>query len=161
ASLDLTNEVHDTVPVPPRYGPALAQAPVSQSDVGPGFKDWPGSGSASGDTVRDLASGSPRWLSVTEHSLGRSPRAWSPARDLLERHPDAFQFVTEGEADGPASLRFGDGVNGIRPASGSRFSVLYRVGNGSAGNVAAGAIAHVAIDDDRITRVSNPLPASG
>src|SRR5262249_37553466 len=54
ASLDSTNEVPDTVPVPPRYGPALAQAPVSQSDVGPGLKDWPGSGSASGDTARDL-----------------------------------------------------------------------------------------------------------
>jgi predicted phage baseplate assembly protein len=146
--------------VPPRYRPALAQAPLTQSDLGPGMTGWTSS-SAAGDTTRDLTAGAPRWLTVTEHFPDASTRRWDPVRDLLETPAEGHQFVTEVEDDGPAYLRFGDGLNGSRPASGNSFTARYRMGNGLAGNVAAQAIAHVAIDDNRITLVSNPLPATG
>src|SRR5271157_1543145 len=159
ASLDATVEAPDTLPVPPRYRPSLSQLPLTQSDPGPGLDGWPGSTSAAGDTTRKLAAASPRWLSVTEHLPDGSTQPWSPARDLLESPPEDLRFVVED--DGTAFLRFGNGRNGSRPASGSRFTASYRVGNGLAGNVAAGALAHVAIDDHRIVGVSNPLPALG
>ena len=64
-------------------------------------------------------------------------------------------------SDGTASLRFGDGLNGMRPTSGTSFKARYRVGNCVAGNVGAEAIAHLVTDDDRILAVRNPSPAQG
>jgi hypothetical protein len=45
---------------------------------------------------------------------------WSPQADLLESGADAAEFVVEVEADGSATLRFGDGVHGRRPETGTR-----------------------------------------
>src|SRR5262249_19082053 len=58
-----------------------------------------------------------------------------------------------------ASLRFGDGVEGRPPPAG--LQATYRVGNGRAGNVGAGAIAHALTTETRITDVRNPLAAQG
>ncbi len=87
--------------------------------------------------------------------------AWLPRRDLLASDPRAKEFVVEVEADGTAYLRFGDGQNGMRPTSGTQFSVQYRVGNGVAGNVGAEAIAHIVTDEPAVEGVRNPSPARG
>jgi Baseplate J-like protein len=95
---------------------------------------------------------------------GTPPQAtepWMPEKDLLESDGDAPQFVVEVENDGSATLRFGDGVHGRRPDVGTSFAATYRVGNGTAGNVGAGAIAHVATANNALQRVRNPLPAAG
>ena len=55
----------------------------------------------------------------------------------------ARDFVVETEDDGQAYLRFGDGVLGRQPEPGSAFAVTYRIGNGTAGNIGADAIAHL------------------
>ncbi len=68
---------------------------------------------------------------------------WTPQRDLLHSDRFATEFVVEVERDGVAYLRFGDDVLGQRPAAGKGFKADYRVGNGVAGNVGAGAIARV------------------
>jgi hypothetical protein len=86
---------------------------------------------------------------------------WSARRDLLASDRFALDFVVEMESDGRATLRFGDNVLGREPVAGSSFKVAYRVGNGSAGNVGAGAIAHAVSEDEGIGKVSNPLPARG
>ncbi|HEX5801250.1 MAG TPA: putative baseplate assembly protein [Gaiellaceae bacterium] len=86
---------------------------------------------------------------------------WSPQLDLLGSGADAPEFVVEVEHDGAARLRFGDGVHGRRPETGTEFEATYRVGNGTAGNVGAGAIAHAATSATGIVRVTNPLPAVG
>ncbi len=86
---------------------------------------------------------------------------WTPQRDLLGCDRFATEFVVEVEADGAAYLRFGDNILGQRPAPGTCFSAYYRVGNGVAGNVGAGAIARIVTDNRDITRVWNPLPARG
>ena len=65
------------------------------------------------------------------------------------------------EHDGTATLRFGDGTNGRRPETDTQFHATYRIGNGRAGNVGIGAIAHAAITGGSVTGVSNPLPATG
>jgi predicted phage baseplate assembly protein len=75
------------------------------------------------------------------------------------------------ERDGRALVRFGDNLNGRRPAIESRWRATYRVGNGSAGNIGADALAHVMVPNDGSERssamlfgidvVRNPLPATG
>src|SRR5262249_17073038 len=59
------------------------------------------------------------------------------------------------------TLRFGDGSFGVRPPESTDFTATYRVGNGTGGNVGAGAIAHFVGVSSAITRVTNPLPARG
>ena len=86
---------------------------------------------------------------------------WRPQPDLLASDGDAAALVVETEHDGVATLRFGDGVHGRRVEPGTRFAATYRVGNGTAGNVGAGAIAHVVTTLGNVTGVSNPLPAKG
>jgi Baseplate J-like protein len=86
---------------------------------------------------------------------------WHPQRDLLASDRFAAEFVVEMEEDGQAHLRFGDGVRGRRPATGTRFNASYRIGNGTAGNLGAEALGRVVTAEAGITRVRNPLPAVG
>jgi hypothetical protein len=86
---------------------------------------------------------------------------WTPELDLLGSDGDAPEFVVEVEHDGTATLRFGDGVHGRRPDTGTAFTATYRIGNGVAGSVGMGAIAHVAKSGGGVTGVVNPLPAAG
>lgn len=87
--------------------------------------------------------------------------AWNPARDLLEGGESDTEFVVEIEADGVATLRFGDNVNGLNPETGTRFTARYRIGNGAAGNVGAESLVHLAAADARIQSCRNPIAASG
>jgi hypothetical protein len=92
--------------------------------------------------------------------LGAS-EPWSPQVDLLNSDGDAAEFVVEVEHDGAATLRFGDGVHGRRPDTDTSFEATYRVGNGVAGNVGKGAIAHIVKAGGGVTGVVNPLQAAG
>jgi hypothetical protein len=85
---------------------------------------------------------------------------WTPQPDLLASSAIDKNFVVEVESDGSAHLRFGDGVNGFRPVSGTTFTAAYRIGNGTAGNVGATKLVLFA-GDPRIESCINPLPASG
>jgi 8-oxo-dGTP pyrophosphatase MutT (NUDIX family) len=93
--------------------------------------------------------------------IGRDLREWDGRASLFESGPLAADFVVEIGDDGVAALRFGDGVNGMRPPPGARFEVRQRVGGGAVGNVGSGAIAHVNTTDRRITGVTNPSAARG
>jgi predicted phage baseplate assembly protein len=95
---------------------------------------------------------------ITLHGDGED---WFPQKDLLASDRFAPEFVAEMEDDGTATLRFGDGTLGRKPAPGARFSASYRVGAGTAGNVGAETLARVVTNEAAITRVRNPLPASG
>jgi hypothetical protein len=63
--------------------------------------------------------------------------------------------------DAAMTIRFGDGVFGAVPTPGTTFTLVYRAGVASLGNVAAGAINNVVSQGPGILRVTNPLPASG
>jgi predicted phage baseplate assembly protein len=68
------------------------------------------------------------------------------------------------DGDGGTTIRFGDGTFGTSPRPGTFFSVVYRVGGGSVGNVPAGAIANVAAGPAQsalISTCTNPFPATG
>jgi predicted phage baseplate assembly protein len=96
-----------------------------------------------------------------EGTLLGSTEPWSPQADLLGSDGDAPEFVVEVEHDGSATLRFGDGVHGRRPEEGTSFEATYRVGNGVAGNVGAGALAHVVTTNNAILGATNPIAAAG
>jgi hypothetical protein len=89
---------------------------------------------------------------------------WIAQPDLLTDSSDDTNFVVEIDTDGTAYLRFGDDTNGKRPETGTTFSALYRIGNGTAGNVGANSLNYYAagvIADSVISSCTNPLPASG
>lgn len=85
---------------------------------------------------------------------------WTAVPDLLGSGPSDTNFVVEVEYDGNALLRFGDDTNGRAAQSGTQFTATYRIGNGTAGNVGADSLIHLA-SDPRIVSCTNPLPASG
>ena len=95
--------------------------------------------------------------------LVRMLESWDPRRDLIASGPEDRHFVVEMDDDGNGGLRFGDGDLGMMPAAGTELGAVYRVGNGTAGNVGAGTIAYVVVPG-RLSGASivprNPLPAS-
>jgi hypothetical protein len=89
---------------------------------------------------------------------------WTARSDLLSSGPDDFHFVVEVDNDGRAHLRFGDSELGRRPQAATEFRVMYRVGNGTRGNIGAGAIRHISwclANPAGILGVRNPFPAYG
>jgi hypothetical protein len=87
------------------------------------------------------------------------------ADDLIGAPPSSPQFVAELMNDGRATLRFGDGVNGLPPADGAFVRTRYHVGRGRAGNVGAQTIRHLLLPvvppgpPPPIVDLRNPMPA--
>ena len=75
--------------------------------------------------------------------------------------------MPEIEYDGSVFLRFGDNQHGRAPETGLGFTATYRVGNGTAGNIGRGALAHAVPPAGYpqppgvISGVTNPLAATG
>jgi hypothetical protein len=86
---------------------------------------------------------------------------WTPQFDLLDSDRFATDFVVEADNQGRATLRFGDDIYAKAPDASTQLSVTYRVGNGRAGNIGAEALTHLVAGISGVTRVRNPLPASG
>ena len=110
-------------PVPPRFRPALTQAPLTHGfDLDdllavPIAEDeawWP----ASSLLVIEPRAATPR-ISLTG-TLG-IVEDWQSRRDLLGSAADAPHFVVEVEDSGRARLRFGDDDRGKRPDPGTAF----------------------------------------
>lgn len=101
-------------------------------------------------------------------ALSGEGELWTPVHDLLASDGSAREFVVELENDGRAWLRFGDDVNGRRPAPTTSFVTSYRIGRGVRGNVGAEAIRHLVADPGvpsaiaaAVERIRNPLAATG
>jgi predicted phage baseplate assembly protein len=92
---------------------------------------------------------------------GAVPRDWESRPDLLGSERDDPHFVVEVDDQSVARLRFGDDAHGRRPFADTQFTATYRSGNGVAGNVGAGTLAHVVTNVPGVTAVTNPLPATG
>ncbi|MDD4160959.1 MAG: hypothetical protein PHW87_00600 [Methanothrix sp.] len=89
-------------------------------------------------------------------------RKWSPQRDLINSGRFDRAFVAEIDDDGFAVLRFGDGMNGMKPFG--DLKATYRVGNGSIGNVGSDSIGHIFIEGENpqdIIKIRNPMHAEG
>ena len=114
----------------------------------------------------DASGGAPRWeFQRWLLDAGAADQAYSLT-------PEQYSLVlTSGgttwydyDGDGGTTVRFGDGTFGASPPPGTQFTVLYRVGGGSAGNVPAGTIVTAAPGQPQgalIDACTNPFPASG
>ena len=81
-------------------------------------------------------------------------------RAIVRNSDSSIQYEYDG--DGGDTIRFGDGSFGEPPEDGDRFQVIYRVGGGAAGNVAADSITQISPSAAAgLLAVTNPLPASG
>ncbi len=102
-----------------------------------------------------------RWLlgaSAANEVFTLTPEQYSPV--LTSSRTTWFDY----DSDGGTTIRFGDGTFGVPPPQGTAFTVLYRVGNGSAGNVPAGTITSIApgqAQGQNVTACTNPFPATG
>lgn len=112
--------------------------------------------------LRNLA---PRDAMPQVHCSGETSAGidgWTAQRDLLDSLAADRHFAVEIDDAQRARLRFGDDRNGRQPDDGTRFRAYYRVGNGSAGNVGAEAIAHVVSATSGVfDTVVNLTPAFG
>jgi hypothetical protein len=147
-------------PVPPRYRPALHDAPLTFATPYPYASTDATPKSATAAMQQPVESATPDIFDVSGTLDGQSA-PWFPQPDLLNSADDRREFVVEVEADGVAWLRFGDNQHGMRPAPGTAFTARYRVGNGTRGNIGRDALYHVVSDLTEIESVSNPLPARG
>ncbi len=102
-----------------------------------------------------------RWLlgaGAADQIFTLTPEQYSPV--LTSNGTTWYDY----DGDGGTTIRFGDGNFGMSPLPGTVFSVLYRVGGGSAGNVPAGAIVNVtpgSAQGSLISACTNPFPATG
>jgi hypothetical protein len=153
---------------PPRFRPRLSQRPLTQAASLPCMRI-----TDDGETCAVFDPLSPASSLFTWEMkrvqpaccLGDSSgKLWLPQRDLLGSAACAQEFVVEVENDGKAAIRFGDDEYGMRPAELTQFWALYRVGNGTRGNIGAESIALIACEEHAavwIESVTNPLPAYG
>lgn len=150
--------IREARPLPPRFRPRLTGRPLThRCKFDPSLP-------ASRSLLQDPSAAQPLDLQVRskdDHQAGAEPESWDPRRDLLSSGSGDRHFVPEIESDGTVRLRFGNGIHGQRPTIDHRFSATCRVGNGTAGNVAAEAIAHIETPHTAIISVRNPLPAQG
>ncbi len=102
-----------------------------------------------------------RWLldaKPSDQAFTLTPEQYSPV--LTSNGTTWYDY----DGDGGTTIRFGDGTFGTSPLPGTVFSVLYRTGGGSAGNVPADTIVNVApgqAQESVIVTCTNPFPATG
>jgi hypothetical protein len=89
-------------------------------------------------------------------------RTWEQVPTLRTSDPADAHYTVRMTEDGHLRVGFGDGRNGRRLPSGSNnVRVGYRVGNGLAGNVAAGSLSKLARPHRLLDGVTQPLAATG
>ena len=146
--------------IPPRYQPVLRGRPLTYAAPFPYLDeaDQPHSARAAmayeRNTVRPM-------IGSLVSTFNGVQTEWTVTDDLLTDNLGRPDYVVEMEQDGIASLRFGNGRYGRRPEPGSLFQIMYRVGNGSRGNIGADTLRHVVTDNRHVAGVTNPLPAFG
>ena len=88
--------------------------------------------------------------------------AWSGVPSLYQQGPYARVFATLNQSDGTTDVLFGDGVEGSTlPTGQNNIQANYRIGLGSAANVAAGSISTLIDRPLGVSGVTNPQPATG
>jgi hypothetical protein len=98
---------------------------------------------------------------VIEVDAGLGLEEWSYVASLSTSAPGEKVFTTSTDVNGVTWVRFGDGVNGAVPPAGSLAFATYRVGNGAAGNVSAGAISQLVDTVQYVTAVTNSTALVG
>lgn len=137
-----------------------------------------------GETVQQILGSGDARTPFQTYQLRQGPLTFVPAdnphgaESTLEVQVDGLQwkervsayqagttdriFTTRDEPDGTESVVFGDGVNGIRPATGSNnVRTRYRKGIGAAGNLRVDQLSQALDRPLGLKAVTNPLAAVG
>lgn len=161
ASCECVDEAGDIQILPQRFAPVLRYRPVTFSAPvpadKPAAKKWVSAGAM---LAQDPREASPRVFVTSEPAYD-----WECHYDLIASSADNKHFVVEVDNFGNAHLRFGKRELGFQPTPGMTFKVIYRVGNGPAGNVGAESISRLVLKKTSISgvtiKVRNPLAARG
>ena len=87
---------------------------------------------------------------------------WQERASLFGAARGAHVYATDTDEQARAHVVFGDGVRGARLPSGlNNVRAEYRVGLGSAGNLAAGKLTQLMLPPLGVKSVSNPMPTEG
>jgi hypothetical protein len=87
---------------------------------------------------------------------------WNPVNTLYQQPPTAEVYAVLNQSDGSTDVVFGDGAEGATlPTGQNNIQANYRIGSGSAGNVATGAITTLMQRPIGVSSVVNPGPATG
>ena len=87
---------------------------------------------------------------------------WSEVPHLLEAGPKDRVYTASIDPAGKTTIRFGDGLTGARPPSGSQnIRARFRKGQGLQGRVGAGALNILMTRPLGLSSAVNPLPSSG
>jgi hypothetical protein len=167
SSLDRCSHPAPVIPLPARYNPTLAQAPLTFAEGRDTIKEAALSATAflNSRTNEDLLA----QISLKQLIEPLLSDTWTIRQTLLNSTASSKDFVAEVEDDGSATLRFGDGIFGASPIAGASFIAQYRVGNGTSGNIGNNTLTRIATSDSSllatfnppIVSVTNPLPAVG
>lgn len=141
------------VPVAGRYRPRLRRTGVTHAEP---YDHASARGLPASRALRQNLRDVEAWIRLQDAEVH-----WQARADLLASDRAATEFSVEMEHDASAWLRFGDGVRGRAPAAGTRFRTLYRIGNGTAGNVGADVLRLLVSPLGEVTDVRNPLAARG
>jgi hypothetical protein len=151
----------------PDYRYCLATAPLAwlASDVQDEDTSVPAQPEILLTAVSPGGQGSPwafqRWLlgsATADQVFTLTPEQYSPV--LTSNGTTWFDY----DGDGGTTIRFGDGTFGSLPQPGTVFTVTYRSGGGSAGNLPADTIVNVAPGQPQgaaVVSCTNPFPAAG
>ncbi|ESA38305.1 baseplate j family protein [Leptolyngbya sp. Heron Island J] len=121
------------LPIPVVQGQSILDEAVAESDGSPNQSYSLEAGPVIADSIE-----------VTVSEPGGETR-WQAVDSLADSSPADRNFVVQWDAQGRATLRFGDNLNGMAPLRGTAISPVliratYRVGGGPQGNVAAGTV---------------------
>lgn len=166
-----------------RYGPNGTDAqpnwiiryPLSRSNAAQGSLTWLPANVAGGSAVDpDVAEPQPELIvsrvlpepesfqfatslldaTATEPAYTVDPAAWRVVATDGTGTPTQWEY----DSDQGDTLRFGDGTFGAQPSDGDVYTVEYRIGLGSAGNLAPSAIQNVDFSATAwLTSVTNPF----
>ncbi|MBD6618219.1 putative baseplate assembly protein [Komarekiella sp. 'clone 1'] len=167
-TVDGSERMLDWVSAKNRYRARLRERPLTQQGRVRDFRFDP-TASAAAVWKWEMRDVMPAIFLEEQDASTEEINFWYPQRDLLNSDRFAREFVVEMEDDGRAYLRFGDGQVGRQPQADATLTAIYRIGNGTAGNVGAEAIAHLfckAWDFQEVLQantnpIRNPLPARG
>ncbi|MFC3677414.1 putative baseplate assembly protein [Ferrovibrio xuzhouensis] len=96
-------------------------------------------------------------LSVTVDGI-----AWREVDSLLDSLPASQVYTVQRDRSGRATIRFGNGRHGARPASGiDNIVASYGIGIGTGGNVPANRLQQMLQPPQFVDTVTNPMPATG
>jgi predicted phage baseplate assembly protein len=149
---------------------ATVNANVGLATAGQSVTEILGSGSASTPDQEFTLRQSPLTFVQAPTPTGRAStlevRAngmdWTEVPSLYQASPSASVYSTLNQSDGTTDVLFGDGLEGATlPTGQNNIQASYRIGSGSSGNVAAGALTTLIDRPLGVSGVTNPGPATG